>query len=106
MRPEKSTTYTLTGTGPGGTKTAIARMNVIIPRPTPRPAPPAELPPAFRAELTDKLAIADFHMNHANYENAIQAHQEALKIDPSNQQAREGLRKARQQQETLKNIIK
>jgi cytochrome c-type biogenesis protein CcmH/NrfG len=45
-------------------------------------------------------------MNHANYENAIQAHQEALKIDPSNQQAREGLRKARQQQETLKNIIK
>jgi cytochrome c-type biogenesis protein CcmH/NrfG len=45
-------------------------------------------------------------MNHANYDDAIQAYQEALKIDPSNQQAREGLRKPRQLQETLKSIIK
>jgi len=48
----------------------------------------------------------DIHMNHANYDDAIQAYQEALKIDPSNQQAREGLRKPRQLQETLKSIIK
>jgi serine/threonine protein kinase len=106
LRPQASTTYTLRARGPGGTKAVTARVAVISPSPTPQPAPPAELTPTLKAELRDKLAIADVHMNHANYEDAIQAFQDALKIDPSNQQAREGLRKARQLQETLKSIIK
>jgi cytochrome c-type biogenesis protein CcmH/NrfG len=45
-------------------------------------------------------------MNHANYDDPIQAYQEALKIDLSNQQACEGLGKARQLEATLKSIIK
>jgi hypothetical protein len=75
---------------------AAARVPVISPSPTPRPAPPIELSPALEAELRDKRAIADVHMNHASYDDAIQAYQDALRIDPSNQQARQGLRKARQ----------
>jgi serine/threonine protein kinase len=106
VSPPTSTTYTLRATGPGGTKAVTARVSVISPSPTPRRALPTELTPALKSELTDKLVIADIHMNHANYEDAIQAFQDALKIDPSNQQAREGLRKARQLQETLKSIIK
>jgi serine/threonine-protein kinase len=106
VSPQTSTTYTLRATGPGGTKDAIARVTVISLRPTPRPALPAELTPALKSELTDMLAIADVHMNHANYDDAIQAYQDALKIDPSNLQAREGLRKARQLRDTLKSIMK
>jgi serine/threonine protein kinase len=106
LSPQASTTYTLRAKGPGGTKAVTARVAVISPSPTPRPAPPTELSMALKAELRDKLAIADVHMNHANYDDAIQAYQDALRIDPSNQQAREGLLKARQLQETLKSIIK
>ena len=61
---------------------------------------------SLKAELRDKLAIADVHMNHANCDDAMQAYQDALRMGPSNQQAREGLREARQLQETLKSIIK
>jgi len=106
VRPEESTTYTLTATGPGGRKTASALVTVITPPPPTRPAPPTKLSPADKAKLTDNLAIAEFHMNRANYDDAIEAYQEALKIDASNRQAREGLRKARQLRETLKSIIK
>jgi hypothetical protein len=66
LSPQASTTYTLRARGPGGTKAVTARVAVISPSPTPRPAPPTELTPALKAELRDKLAIADVHMNHAN----------------------------------------
>ena len=106
VSPEKSTTYILTATGPGGTRAATARVTVIRPRPTARPALATGLPAALKTKLADKLTIADFHLNRANYGDAIQAYQEALEIDPSNQQAREGLRKARELRATSKSISK
>ena len=51
VNPSDSTTYTLTATGPGGSITGSATVNVSAPPP---PAPPPPAPPAIT--LTDRLA--------------------------------------------------
>lgn len=71
----------------------------------PEPLRPRGLLPAQEAALKDKLVVADFLMDQSNYEEAIKAYGDALKIDSSNPRARVGLRKARKLQEALKAII-
>ena len=52
VSPQASTSYTLTATGPGGTSTALATVNVSAPPPP--PPPPSNPPPS--ATLEQRLA--------------------------------------------------
>ncbi len=65
-----------------------------------------ELSMAQQKELRSNLAVAKFFMDHNDYDSAITSYREALKIDPSNGPAQDGLRKAYQLRDTLKSIIK
>jgi len=59
--PTNSTTYVLTATGPGGTRTANATVSVTAPPPPPPPPPPA--PP--KATLEERLsAIQDAYYDY------------------------------------------
>jgi cytochrome c-type biogenesis protein CcmH/NrfG len=63
-----------------------------------------ELTPAQQAEGKDKLATATFYMDRNDYDSAIVAYQEALRIDPSNLEARDGIQRARTLREALKTM--
>ncbi|HXK05471.1 MAG TPA: OmpA family protein [Verrucomicrobiae bacterium] len=52
VTPTDSTTYTLTATGPGGTSTGAATVNVSSPPPPP-PPPPSAPPPSLDQRLSD-----------------------------------------------------
>lgn len=59
VSPERSTTYAITATGPGGTADASVRITVSVPPPPPPPAKPAAtLEELFRANVFD--AFFDF----------------------------------------------
>ena len=57
--------------------------------------PARKLSPAESAELKDKLVLALFFMERNDYAAAVGAFQAALKIDPTNRGAQEGIRRAR-----------
>ena len=76
VTPEESTTYTLTATGPGGTKRPSAHVIVTNP-----PPPPSRVDQkAVRAAMT----MGDFHVTRGEYDDAIASYQKGLKLDPSN----------------------
>ena len=47
VKPDRSTTYTLTAKGPGGSTEASARVTVNVPPPPPRPVTPLSVEEAF-----------------------------------------------------------
>ncbi len=59
VAPSKSTTYTLTVTGPGGTDSATARVTVVIPPPPP-PPPVKEISEVELFDQNIKHAYFDF----------------------------------------------
>ena len=65
-----------------------------------------ELTPAQQAELKDKLATATFYMERNDYDSAIVAYQEALRIDPSSLEARDGIQRAQNLRQALKTILR
>jgi peptidoglycan-associated lipoprotein len=53
VTPERSTTYGITATGPGGTADASVRITVTAPPPPPTPKPTVTLEELFRANVHD-----------------------------------------------------
>jgi len=109
--PDESTTYTLTATGPGGTQSSTAPVTVTAsepppqpppvnpeptpkpPRPTPKPKPPKpepvpQPPPIDLRAIKGKISLGDFHYKRAEYDDAIAAYAEGLRLDPSNAELR------------------
>jgi peptidoglycan-associated lipoprotein len=58
VKPERSTTYTLTAKGPGGEAEATARVTVNVPPPAPAPVTRLPVEEAFRRQARD--AFFDF----------------------------------------------
>jgi peptidoglycan-associated lipoprotein len=54
VSPTDSTTYTLTGRGPGGSTQATARLTVTVPPTPPAPAPPTRTPDLSLRERFDR----------------------------------------------------
>jgi hypothetical protein len=75
VTPQESTTYTLTATGPGGTKRPTARVTVTITPPT-----PSIDQKAVRAAIT----MGDFHLGRGEYDDAIASYQKGMRLDPTN----------------------
>jgi len=55
ITPERSTTYTLTAKGPGGSAEASARITVNVPASAPSPVTPVPLEQAFARRVRDAL---------------------------------------------------
>ena len=119
VTPEDTTTYTLTATGPGGSQSPTARVNVLAPEQPPpqppqhqNPEPPADLnrrdhktkpvhkteapepPPAHTPDpqaIKAKITMGDFHLGRGEYDDAISSYQEGLNLDPSNGALRQKL---------------
>ncbi len=89
---------------PPAPRGATAARQAIKPQSPPKaPEPTRGLSPDEQARLKDKLATASFYMDHGDYDMAVQTYDAALEIDPTSTQAREGLQKARQLLDILKN---
>ena len=89
---------------PPAPRGATATRQAIKPQSPPNaPQPSGGLSLDEQARLKDKLATASFYMDHGDYDMAVQTYDAALEIDPTSTQAREGLRKARQLLDILKN---
>jgi len=76
VTPQDSTTYTLTATGPAGTKRPTARVIVTNPPPPP--------PPIDQKAVRAAITMGDFLLGRGEYDDAIASYQKGLKLDPSN----------------------
>jgi len=76
VTPQESTMYTLTATGPGGTKRPSA--HVIVTNPPPPP------PPIDQKAVRAAITMGDFLLGRGEYDDAIASYQKGLKLDPSN----------------------
>ena len=72
VRPDESTVYRLTATGPGGSATANAAVNVTVPAP---PVAAAPQPPAktFAQRVEEELADVYFDYDKSNIRDDAQA---------------------------------
>ncbi|MBZ5671185.1 MAG: protein kinase [Acidobacteriia bacterium] len=128
VTPEDSTTYTLTATGRGGTQDASAHVSVTIP-PTPLPPPPAPVPSDERfttkkkepkrmpepkpsepvrvdlARVKSAITQGDFFLKRGEYDSAINAYQEGLNLDPSNQQLRDKLEQTKKARDIERRVL-
>jgi serine/threonine protein kinase len=91
------------GTTPAPRGATATRQTIKPQSPTKAPQRSPGLSLDEQARLKDKLATASFYMDHGDYDNAVQTYNAALEIDPTSMQAREGLRKALQLLDILKN---
>jgi peptidoglycan-associated lipoprotein len=62
VSPTDSTTYTLRGTGPGGSNEATARLTVTVPPPPPAPPPPPRPPEVSMREKYNQ-AVTDAYFD-------------------------------------------
>ena len=73
VRPAESTVYRLTATGPGGSATASAVVNVTVPAPPVAAAPPAPTVKTFAQRVEEELADAYFDYDKSNIRGDAQA---------------------------------
>ncbi len=83
VTPQETTTYTLTATGPGGTKRPSA--HVIVTNPPPPP------PPVDQKAVRAAITMGKFLKGRFEYDEAIASFQKGLKLDPSNAELRQEL---------------
>jgi len=63
VSPSDSTTYTLSGRGPGGSTQATARLTVTVPPPPPQPPPPPPPPTVSTRELYNR-SVSDAYFDY------------------------------------------
>src|SRR3972149_1783982 len=63
VSPTDSTTYTLSGRGPGGSTQATARLTVTVPPPPPQPPPPPP-PPALSTRELYNRSVSDAYFDY------------------------------------------
>lgn len=89
VTPNDSTIYVLVAKGPGGSTTARARVRVTVPPP---PKPRRAVDPS---KIRAAIKMGQFYLDRGDYDKAINEYRQGLEIDPSNQQLRNLIQRAR-----------
>ena len=87
-------------------------MNPLATRPSPErtTAPPVRAPAPQPAAVDPKqisaaITLGNFYLGHGDYDKAIAEFQKGLRLDPSNQNLRESLRRAQRAKAAEERIL-